>query len=392
VKIRGNILIITPDYPPTPQMGGVAVSVQRIARLLTLSGFLITVVSIQNIGKKETQRPHLDLTETYNDGNILVIRPLLPERRDHYSPSETMTSLFEWLCEYVEKEKFDLIHSFYISSTGYLAGLVAKETGIKHICSVRGNDLHKDIFTSYKLVEMNWAMKNAEAITFVSDNLYSRTKYLFSPPGKLQVIWNGISLDYFLSQLELDDSVKSLQKPVIGIAGVIRRKKGFETLIHACENLHENITLLVIGEFRDIESNYWENFVLSKISSQVKVKVTGAIPHSHMLEYYKLLDVLVIPSTHDGCPNVLLESMLAGVPVISTTKGAMKEIIEKCDCGFLFEVNNKFDLANKIRYVLNNPVEARKKSEKAKEFILENLDKEHETKQWVELYDEILRL
>jgi len=108
------------------------------------------------------------------------------------------------------------------------------------------------------------------------------------------------------------------------------------------------------------------------------------------IELAKNTDVLVIPSTHDGCPNVLLESMLAGTPVISTKTGAMKEILEDCECGSFFDVYDASDLANKITTLLNNPYETRKKSILARDYIYRNLSKEYEINEWTKLYEIIL--
>lgn len=388
-SMQKKILVLTTDYPPLPYPGGVAESVRRISSALASEEYEITIITLQEMGSK-VKRPHLDLTETYHDGRLEVIKLFPPERRDHYSPSEFAVSLFEWISDYVEKENFDLIHSFYISSTGYLAGLVAKENNIPHICSVRGNDLHKDIFNSSKLSNIVWVMQNADILTFVSDDLCSRAKNLFSPKGKTRVIWNGIDPGHFCEDVIIPDAFLSLTRPVIGLAGYIRRKKGLETLLDACARINKNVTLLIIGELREIEREYWEKLIFPSIASNINLIVTGMIPHTQILKYYHLLDLLVIPSTHDGCPNVLLEAMLAGVPIISTRKGAMKEILTESEGGLFVSVNNSAELSEKIQYLLDNPHIAISLTQNARGFLMDKLSIQAEALAWKECYHSLL--
>lgn len=384
-----KIAIITPEYPPLPFPGGVAESVKRISNGLSKQGLSITVITLPNY-YQNIQRPHLDITEKYNDGTVSVVKLNPAERTDRPSQSALYSSCFEWICDFIEHEKPDLLHGFYVSSTGFITGAAAKECGIPFICSVRGNDLHKSIFAPKDLSGIMWALQNANFVTFVSENLRSRAQRLFSLKGPSKVVWNSIDPDEFANHTHIPETLRDLQRPIICIAGSIRQKKGLEVLLDACSALGFALTLLIIGQIREEEQVYWQELVFPKVSHNVKIQVTGMLPHQDILDYYKLSDVMVISSTHDGCPNVMMEAFLAKVPVISTTRGAMKEIIERSKGGLLYSASNSTELAEKIRLILNDSALKEECIKNAFSFVTSELTPSTEIAQWVDIYNSVL--
>jgi glycosyltransferase involved in cell wall biosynthesis len=60
-----------------------------------------------------------------------------------------------------------------------------------------------------------------------------------------------------------------------------------------------------------------------------RVRFTGALPHAKLVEYYRAADVMVLASASEGMPNVVLEALACGMPVVATAVGGIPEILDR---------------------------------------------------------------
>ncbi|OAQ38607.1 hypothetical protein A5893_14435 [Pedobacter psychrophilus] len=118
--------------------------------------------------------------------------------------------------------------------------------------------------------------------------------------------------------------------------GVFR--KGFDLLIDALKTVIENnITVIVIGEESIFDI------------SNLKVRFTGTITDNHLLsEYYSVADAFIIPSREDNLPNVVLESVSCGTPIIGLPVGGIQEHILEGVTGILAKDISSIALAKAI--------------------------------------------
>ncbi len=136
--------------------------------------------------------------------------------------------------------------------------------------------------------------------------------------------------------------------------------------------------LIIIGEGK--ERPKLEGLI-KKYSLEDKVLLAGRIPDAY--KYLKAFDVFVLPSLKEGFPWIILEAMAAELPIVATKVGALPEIIENGREGFLVEPKNSQTLAEKIKWLLENPQEAKvmgiqAKAKLAKEFSFQRMIKETE--------------
>jgi glycosyltransferase involved in cell wall biosynthesis len=152
---------------------------------------------------------------------------------------------------------------------------------------------------------------------------------------------------------------------IIMFLGSPKPHKGIEDLFCSLEYVQrKDVKLLIIGA---------SNGYLSKshVSEGMKpyVIVKGMIPFMRIPDYLACSDLIVIPqknivSNHAQVPAKLFDAMAMGKPIISTRISDMPEILR--DCGFVVEPGDPKDLAQKIHYVLENPLVAKKIGEKAR--------------------------
>jgi L-malate glycosyltransferase len=379
--------IVSNEFPPT--FGGVGHSVRRIARGLAKAGIDVSVIVLP-ADSDDTSILSLAHHQQVNDGAIQIhwLHPAVRRSYRHHSGRDT--ACFEWLHDFVIEKQLDLLHCFYISRTGLITGLAAHECKLPFIASVRGNDLHQELFSSRGLEQIRWTLQNADLLTFVSASLSERATMIDRMQGSVRVIWNSIDPSDFQAMSFPIEIGANIYKPVIVSAGEFRHKKGVERLLEACAMLEKQVTLLLIGDFSRAEREYWFQHVLSKAAPTLNLVITGMVPHSAMLEYFNLADVVVFPSIHDGCPNSFLEAMLAGRPIVCARTGAMGDIIDKSHGGIVVEPCSAERLASQIDLLLNDQTLRKVLGEQGRSFVLEQLTPEIETKTWLDCYSSLL--
>ena len=93
----------------------------------------------------------------------------------------------------------------------------------------------------------------------------------------------------------------------------------------------------------------------SKENLNNKVELTGWIPHDELPDYSNMLKLIVLPSYTEGLPNIMLEVMACGTPVLATPVGAIPDVINDGENRFLMENNSQECIAeNVITSIVSN--------------------------------------
>ena len=85
-----------------------------------------------------------------------------------------------------------------------------------------------------------------------------------------------------------------------------------------------------------------------------RVRFLGAIPQEQLAEYYGAADALVLASSREGWPNVLLEAMACGTPVVSTRVGGTPEIVAAPEAGVLADERSPRGIGEALRRLLRS--------------------------------------
>jgi glycosyltransferase involved in cell wall biosynthesis len=278
-----------------------------------------------------------------------------------------------------------------MNETGYVTTLLAKETNTPVINSVRGSDLHKHIFNPKSHAQTAWVLGNSTWVTFVSWDLHQRAEVIAPEIAfKSSVFWNSIApIDF--SKLPTPSLASELKGVVIGSSGRLRDKKGIEFLLDACTLLKDelNLTLLLIGDFIERERDYWQQEI-QHCALGDRLKITGMVSRGEALAYLPLLDIFAIPSLNDGCPNALLEAMLAGRAIVGTSVDAIGEILEHKVSGLLVNPGNAEELADALRQLALQPKLRQQMGMVAKYKAEWDLAPKVELQNWNQIYQRVL--
>ncbi|MEO0015328.1 MAG: hypothetical protein RLZZ535_3717 [Cyanobacteriota bacterium] len=387
-----TICITAQEFPP--DVGGVGVSAKRIALLLTELGYQVHVAVFRSIFRQERKLAEAgkfsrSRCETSIQDDITVHRLYAAVRSTVARDQDYLMDIYGQLTTLHKQYQFEVVHAFFINETGFLTTMLAKENDLSVINSVRGADLHKHIFDSQQQKQIAWTLENSDWNTFVSQDLMHRAR-LFAPTitYKSSAFLNSIAPINF-DNLPTPALVDKLQGIVIGSVGNFRDKKGIEYLLDACQTIEAEFTLLFVGEFVPKEREYWSQ-ELANSGLQNKIVITGKVSRDQALAYLPHMDIFAIPSLNDGCPNALLEAMLAEKAVVGTNVDAIAEIIEDGVNGFLVNPYSSEELNIAIAKLIENPLLRQNFGKLAKQKILQDLNPAIEQANWQEIYDRVL--
>jgi glycosyltransferase involved in cell wall biosynthesis len=347
-------------------------------------------VHVANLYEDSTLPGLLDeIVESTAEDGVMIHR--IPIGREELPPRATLwdspnTSSIRLMYHSLErlhlKYDFDLFHAFFIYPIGYVAALLAEAYGKKLIVSIRGNDINQYIFSPEKATFLQTALRRADFITSVARDLLVKAETLTPVLKKSRVIFNSV--------IPRNGNPASLNLPVmeesvIGAVGRFKHSKGLPYLLKAFQSIRNERKgfLLLVGDIRE-EEQAVQNRYLSRFGSQ-GIHLTGPVPHEAVDSYLRRMDVFVLPSLSEGCPNVLLEAMAAERAIIATRTGAVPEIISHGESGLLVDVGDSRQIAEAIRWVFDHPGEAKKMGERARQKI-GDFSLDGERSQWEDLY------
>ena len=140
---------------------------------------------------------------------------------------------------------------------------------------------------------------------------------------------------------------------LVGYIGRFSEEKGIINLIDAIPKiLEENQTVkfLIIGDgplFLKVKKR------IEGMGFSDRLFLPGWVPYEKIPDYLKEMKLLVLPSYIEGIPNIVLEAMACGTPILATPVGAIPDVIKDCETGFIMENNSPEFIAKNVIRALN---------------------------------------
>ena len=235
---------------------------------------------------------------------------------------------------------YDLLDAQYIYPDGYAGVLIAKKLGIPVVLSALGTDVN--VFPKFKRIapKIRWALNEADGILAVSNSLKATTAAAGASAEKIRVIGNGVDTTRF-HPLDRAEARRALRiegpGPFVISVGTLDPNKGHQLLIAALAELtgrYPAMKAYIAGE-GPYQSALTTLIREKKIAD--RVVLIGKRPHAELNSWFNAANVSCLLSEREGWPNVLLESLAAGTPVIATRAGGIAEVISSPALGTLVE-------------------------------------------------------
>ncbi len=247
---------------------------------------------------------------------------------------------------------FDLIDSHFVYPDGLAAVLLAKVLGKEVIVTARGTDINW--YPGFKIIrkQIQYCLGKADAVVAVSNDLRDKMVALGVMPDLIKVIPNGVdnSIFYPLPKAAARNELGiGPDKKVLLSVGNLLEAKGFHFLIKAVSFIQQNdVELLIIGEGsyrRSLEE------LISKLNLNDKITLLGERPHKDIAKWYSAADLFCLTSLREGRPNVILESIACGTPVVTMDRWGLPEIVTQ-GSGILIDSYEPDVIAETIEHAL----------------------------------------
>ncbi len=278
-------------------------------------------------------------------------------------------------------------HDYRTHVIGWLA---TRRTKTKWVAFSRGWTRENIKMRLYHTID-KVIIRLADHIVAVSEAQKRRLTRLLIPEGKISVVRNAIEPEHLEGFEKVDLRTKygfTSDTLVYVCAGRFSREKGQTYLVKAAATAIKEdprLRFVLFGDGPDLDK------IRSMITSfGYKDKILCPGFENNMVGCIKGTDALINPSLSEGLPNVVLEAMALGVPVVATAVGGVPEIITDRQTGYLVPPKDIPALAEGLLFMSNHRDQAEKFAKTALQFVRNNLTFDRQNRRLTAVYHQVL--
>jgi len=171
------------------------------------------------------------------------------------------------------------------------------------------------------------------------------------------------------------------RSPLIGYIGRLSAEKGVQHFVQALPiilNDQKELRVLIGGDGqlkKSIKASLLDENLMDRTD------LHGWISDEDFPNYLNRLRLLVLPSSTEGLPYIILEAMACGTPVLTTPVGAIPDVIIDCETGFIMEDNSPECIAKNVIRALSSP-DLERIAENGRRFVEKNFTFEKAVENW----------
>jgi glycosyltransferase involved in cell wall biosynthesis len=226
---------------------------------------------------------------------------------------------------------YDAILSTWAYPDGVVAARLAEEAGVPLITSVLGTDVN-ELPSIFGLgPQIRWGLQKAARVVAVSGPMGERVVELGIPRAKVVVQHNGVDGAEFVIRDQREARARlglPEDRPMILYVGNVQPPKGVEVLVEAMPRVvqrRRDVTLRIVGSGAD-EAKLKAR--VRELGVEANVIFEGRKLHPDIPWWMAASDLFCLPSHMEGCPNVVLESLACGRPVVASRVGGVPELLD----------------------------------------------------------------
>jgi glycosyltransferase involved in cell wall biosynthesis len=403
-----NVLSITSSYPrydgdPT------APFIESITHRLASRGHSIHVVLPES---REWRRPLVEGGVEFHAYRYSPRRTWTPWgysdsleagvriKRPLYALAPAVAASALWTCNRVlSRGEFDLVHAHWVIPNGPIGALVAKRHRVPLVLSLHGSDVSVSQRSDWLGRIARSTFSRTAAVTAPSEDLLERARGL-GAVCHTALIPYGADVDAFGP----DPAARSRTRAQLGLSadhtvvcgiGRFVHWKGFEYLIDAfakSSTALPQLRLVFIGD-GDLRQSLQTR--ARSLGVGDTVTFAGMAARDEMPAYLAAADIVVVPSIHyegyvDGLPNVALEAMAAGKPLVATRVGGLPQLVQSGENGLLVDERDSDALADAIAMLARDPDLRSRLGENGRMLIRDSMNWDVVAERFEAVYDRVL--
>jgi len=256
-----------------------------------------------------------------------------------------------------------VMHGHWVIPGGAVARAAARHLPL--VVSLHGSDVYVAERLSPARRVARRVFRQAGAVTACSADLAQRALALGASPERIEVVPYGVDPTRFRPDPLLRAKRRAslgiaTQVPIVFAAGRLVRKKGFEYLIDALAMSPRELgVLVVLAGGGDLDGELRARAEAAGVSD--RIRFVGNLSQDDVAAWLATADMVAVPSVRDdsgnvdGLPNVVLEALASGTPLISTPAGGIGAVVEHGRTGIIVAERDAAALADAITALAGNP-------------------------------------
>ncbi len=278
-----------------------------------------------------------------------------------------------------------IIQSLHLYTNIY-AALSARLFGLREIGGIR-NDIIREMQASGRIMG-NLSVRLPRAITVNSETAMRKAIEIGLPPGRLHLLRNVVDIDHFTP---IDRSTSCFDNRPVKIAAIGRlaKQKRFDRMLSVIAQMRAQTDRpfeVMIAGTGPLRSQLDEQVLT--LGLQTTVQFRDMIGDPRVL--YREADILVLTSDWEGTPNVVLEAMACGLPVVATNVGDVPQLLREDVTGFLAPPEDKEKLVAALLKLLHDPDLRREIGRRAREYVAAEHSPQRLPQRLFDLYETVL--
>jgi glycosyltransferase involved in cell wall biosynthesis len=286
------------------------------------------------------------------------------------------------------------LHAHFAHGTTTITWHAARIAGVPFSFTGHARDIY-----AQELNPLGWLRRKLLAARFVVTCTQANVRHLhgIAPEASVHLVYHGLNADFarLLAQ-EQDAATRNGTLRVLGVGRHVA-KKGFDVMVDACAELRERgvpVEALIVGQ-EDKHTAAIRRRIAARGVGAI-VRLPGPAGQEELLREYRSASALcmpcrLLPNDRDGIPNVLVEAMAAGTPVVATNVSGIPELVRPGVNGLLVPPEDPVALADALLALHRDPALAGRLAEAGRATVRERFDGERLAGRLAQLFREALR-
>lgn len=283
------------------------------------------------------------------------------------------------------------LHAHFCHSATTVTWLASMITGLPFSFTAHAKDIYDESLNPAGLLRRK--LDAAQFVVTCTEANHHHLRRLGSSTP-IHRIYHGVNVDFsrLLANQMIESPFTVKSSRILGVGRVVA-KKGFDTFVEACGLLHRralSFSGVIAGE--DGEHGTIVRQRIADLGLSEYFRFTGPLGQDQLYQEYRQASVFCLPcrvldnGDRDGIPNVLMEAMACGLPVVTTNVSGIPELVTHKVNGLLVPPDDPIALAEALDRLHNDPMLAPRLGRAARATVQNHFDGERLAKQLLALF------